>query len=191
MAIPIRSYSFRLLCSVGCVRFIKFITLFHCSKVKMVTVMLEGIHFINAVEALSLGAKIGIHPWIIYDIISNAAGNSWYVFSQHETAKLYSKNANTYVLLWMLWATFIYFLFEKEKFYKAGRLPIKYFQNEAYCYHNFSLLSINPNVLFVLRWIPTIKTCYLLFNVNINVFLFKWCPLPLYNWKVEIISSIL
>ncbi|KAG4400652.1 hypothetical protein GLYMA_07G103000v4 [Glycine max] len=47
------------------------------SKVKMVTVMLEGIHFINAVEALSLGAKIGIHPWIIYDIISNAAGNSW------------------------------------------------------------------------------------------------------------------
>ncbi|TKY44805.1 oxidoreductase YgbJ [Spatholobus suberectus] len=47
------------------------------SKVKMVTVMLEGIHFINSVEALSLGAKIGIHPWIIYDIISNAAGNSW------------------------------------------------------------------------------------------------------------------
>jgi len=33
------------------------------------------------VEALSLGAKIGIHPWIIYDIISNAAGNSWYVFN--------------------------------------------------------------------------------------------------------------
>jgi len=47
----------------------------------MVNVMLEGIHFINAVEALSLGAKIGIHPWIIYDIISNAAGNSWYVFN--------------------------------------------------------------------------------------------------------------
>ncbi|CAJ1952092.1 unnamed protein product [Sphenostylis stenocarpa] len=47
------------------------------SKVNMVNVMLEGIHFINAVEALSLGAKIGIHPWIIYDIISNAAGNSW------------------------------------------------------------------------------------------------------------------
>ncbi|KAL2344126.1 hypothetical protein Fmac_005411 [Flemingia macrophylla] len=47
------------------------------SKVKMVTVMLEGIHFINSVEALSLGTKIGIHPWIIYGIISNAAGNSW------------------------------------------------------------------------------------------------------------------
>ncbi|KAK7380086.1 hypothetical protein VNO78_32478 [Psophocarpus tetragonolobus] len=47
------------------------------SKVKMVTMMLEGIHFINSVEALALGAKIGIHPWIIYDIISHAAGNSW------------------------------------------------------------------------------------------------------------------
>jgi 3-hydroxyisobutyrate dehydrogenase-like beta-hydroxyacid dehydrogenase len=52
----------------------------------MVSVMLEGIHFIASVEALSLGAKAGIHPWIIYDIISNAAGNSWYVFSQYDTA---------------------------------------------------------------------------------------------------------
>lgn len=47
------------------------------SKVKMVAMLLEGIHFIASVEALSLGAKAGIHPWIIYDIISNAAGNSW------------------------------------------------------------------------------------------------------------------
>jgi 3-hydroxyisobutyrate dehydrogenase-like beta-hydroxyacid dehydrogenase len=28
-------------------------------------------------EAMSLGSKAGIHPLIIYDIISNAAGNSW------------------------------------------------------------------------------------------------------------------
>ncbi|XP_058722533.1 uncharacterized protein LOC131594430 [Vicia villosa] len=47
------------------------------SKAKMVSVMLEGIHFIASVEALSLGVKAGIHPWIISDIISNAAGNSW------------------------------------------------------------------------------------------------------------------
>lgn len=52
----------------------------------MVSVMLEGIHFIASVEALSLGVKAGIHPWIISDIISNAAGNSWYVFSQYDTA---------------------------------------------------------------------------------------------------------
>uniref|UniRef100_A0A5B7BKZ0 Ketose-bisphosphate aldolase class-II family protein n=1 Tax=Davidia involucrata TaxID=16924 RepID=A0A5B7BKZ0_DAVIN len=47
------------------------------SKTKMVINLLEGIHFIASVEAVSLGAQAGIHPWIIYDIISNAAGNSW------------------------------------------------------------------------------------------------------------------
>jgi 3-hydroxyisobutyrate dehydrogenase-like beta-hydroxyacid dehydrogenase len=50
---------------------------FCCSKIKMVNELLEGIHFIASVEAISLGVKAGIHPWIIYDIISNAAGNSW------------------------------------------------------------------------------------------------------------------
>ncbi|KAI9101613.1 hypothetical protein K1719_023857 [Acacia pycnantha] len=47
------------------------------SKVKLVAELLEGIHLNSSVEALCLGAKAGIHPWIIYDIISNAAGNSW------------------------------------------------------------------------------------------------------------------
>ncbi|GFY95418.1 ketose-bisphosphate aldolase class-II family protein [Actinidia rufa] len=42
----------------------------------MVTELLEGIHFVASVEAISLGAQAGIHPWILYDIISNAAGNS-------------------------------------------------------------------------------------------------------------------
>ncbi|CAL5418038.1 unnamed protein product [Camellia sinensis] len=46
-------------------------------KIKMVIELLEGIHFVSSVEAISLGAQAGIHPWIIYDIISNAAGNSW------------------------------------------------------------------------------------------------------------------
>ncbi|KAL7160787.1 hypothetical protein ACSBR2_041433 [Camellia fascicularis] len=52
------------------------------SKIKMVIELLEGIHFVSSVEAISLGAQAGIHPWIIYDIISNAAGNSW-VFKNH------------------------------------------------------------------------------------------------------------
>ncbi|KAK6148162.1 hypothetical protein DH2020_019074 [Rehmannia glutinosa] len=47
------------------------------SKSKMVIELLEGIHFVASLEAMSLGAQAGIHPWIIYDIISNAAGNSW------------------------------------------------------------------------------------------------------------------
>ncbi|KAK9075565.1 hypothetical protein SSX86_003890 [Deinandra increscens subsp. villosa] len=39
--------------------------------------LLKGIHFVASVEAISLGVEAGIHPWILYDIISNAAGNSW------------------------------------------------------------------------------------------------------------------
>ncbi|GKV23274.1 hypothetical protein SLEP1_g33022 [Rubroshorea leprosula] len=47
------------------------------SKIKLVNELLEGIHLVAAAEALSLGVQAGIHPWILYDIISNAAGNSW------------------------------------------------------------------------------------------------------------------
>ncbi|KAL0415735.1 UNVERIFIED_CONTAM: L-threonate dehydrogenase [Sesamum latifolium] len=47
------------------------------SKSKMVIELLEEIHFVASLEAMSLGAQAGIHPRIIYDIISNAAGNSW------------------------------------------------------------------------------------------------------------------
>ncbi|KAJ0668284.1 putative fructose-bisphosphate aldolase [Helianthus annuus] len=46
-------------------------------KTKMVIELLKGIHFVASVEAISLGVQAGIHPWILYDIISNAAGNSW------------------------------------------------------------------------------------------------------------------
>lgn len=51
---------------------------FFCSKTKMVIELLEGIHFVASIEAISLGSQAGIHPWILYDIISNAAGNSWW-----------------------------------------------------------------------------------------------------------------
>lgn len=52
------------------------------SKVKMVNELLEGIHLVAALEAISLCTQAGIHPWIVYDIISNAAGNSW-IFKNH------------------------------------------------------------------------------------------------------------
>ncbi|XP_057973256.1 uncharacterized protein LOC131161483 [Malania oleifera] len=52
------------------------------SKIKMVNELLEGIHLVASAEAVCLGAQAGIHPWILYDIISNAAGSSW-VFKNH------------------------------------------------------------------------------------------------------------
>lgn len=57
----------------------------------MVKELLEGIHLVASLEAISLGTKAGIHPWIIYDIISNAAGNSWCVFMR---IKLYLYSLN-------------------------------------------------------------------------------------------------
>ncbi|KAH7679774.1 Fructose-bisphosphate aldolase protein [Dioscorea alata] len=47
------------------------------SKIRMVNELLEGIHLVASVEAMYLGVRAGIHPSILYDIISNAAGSSW------------------------------------------------------------------------------------------------------------------
>jgi len=47
-----------------------------CSKLRVVNDLLEGIHFVASMEAMYLGVRAGIHPSIIYDIISNAAGSS-------------------------------------------------------------------------------------------------------------------
>ena len=49
---------------------------FICSKIRLVNDLLESIHFIASVEAMYLGVRAGIHPSIIDDIISNAAGSS-------------------------------------------------------------------------------------------------------------------
>ncbi|KAK3128896.1 hypothetical protein QOZ80_6BG0467940 [Eleusine coracana subsp. coracana] len=46
------------------------------SKIRLVNDLLEGIHFIASIEAMYLGVRAGIHPSIIFDIISNAAGSS-------------------------------------------------------------------------------------------------------------------
>lgn len=47
----------------------------------MVNELLEGIHLVASVEAISLGCQAATNPWMVYDIISNAAGNSWCVFT--------------------------------------------------------------------------------------------------------------
>ncbi|PON44691.1 Ketose-bisphosphate aldolase, class-II [Parasponia andersonii] len=47
------------------------------SKINLVNELLEVIHLVASMEAISLGSKAGIHPLMIYGIISNAAGNSW------------------------------------------------------------------------------------------------------------------
>ena len=44
---------------------------------KLVNQVLAGIHIAAAAEAVALGAKAGIDPNRIYEVISNSAGSSW------------------------------------------------------------------------------------------------------------------
>lgn len=47
------------------------------SKVKMVNQLLVGAHIAASAEAMGLAAKAGLNTREVYDIITNAAGNSW------------------------------------------------------------------------------------------------------------------
>lgn len=47
------------------------------SNVKMVNQLLAGVHIAVAAEAMGLAARMGLNTRQVYDIIVNAAGNSW------------------------------------------------------------------------------------------------------------------
>lgn len=47
------------------------------SKMKMVNQLLVGIHIAAAAESMALAAKAGLNTREVYNIIVNAAGNSW------------------------------------------------------------------------------------------------------------------
>jgi L-threonate 2-dehydrogenase len=47
------------------------------SVVKTVNQLLAGAHIALAAEALAFGAKAGIDTQVLFDVISNSAGNSW------------------------------------------------------------------------------------------------------------------
>lgn len=39
----------------------------------------EDLHLVASLEAISVGAQVGFHPWLIYHIISNTAWNPWWL----------------------------------------------------------------------------------------------------------------
>jgi len=47
------------------------------STVKMINQLLAGVHIAAAAEAMALGIKAGADPQMLYDVITNSAGNSW------------------------------------------------------------------------------------------------------------------
>lgn len=47
------------------------------STLKMLNQLLAGVHIAAAAEAIAFGARAGIDPALLYDVVSNSAGNSW------------------------------------------------------------------------------------------------------------------
>ncbi|MCL2122455.1 MAG: NAD(P)-dependent oxidoreductase [Desulfovibrionaceae bacterium] len=47
------------------------------SAMKMVNQLLAGVHIAAAAEAMALGLRMGLEARTVYDVITNAAGNSW------------------------------------------------------------------------------------------------------------------
>lgn len=47
------------------------------ATMKLVNQVLAGIHLAAAAEAMALGARAGLDPRLIFEVISNSAGNSW------------------------------------------------------------------------------------------------------------------
>lgn len=47
------------------------------SAMKIVHQLLAGVHIAAAAEAMAFGIRMGLEPQNIYDVVTNAAGNSW------------------------------------------------------------------------------------------------------------------
>jgi len=47
------------------------------SKVKIINQLLVGVHVAAAAEAMALGIREGVEPSLLYEVLSNSAGNSW------------------------------------------------------------------------------------------------------------------
>ena len=48
------------------------------SCVKMVNQLLAGVHIAAGAEAMAFGARLGINTRMLFDVITNSGGTSWY-----------------------------------------------------------------------------------------------------------------
>lgn len=48
------------------------------SGVKMVNQLLAGVHIASGAEAMAFGARLGLNTRILFDVILNSQGTSWY-----------------------------------------------------------------------------------------------------------------
>jgi len=47
------------------------------SAMKIVHQLLAGVHIAAAAEGMAFGLRMGLDPQLVYDVVTNAAGNSW------------------------------------------------------------------------------------------------------------------
>lgn len=47
------------------------------STIKLLNNLLVGVHIAAASETMALGMRMGVEPRLLYDVITNSAGNSW------------------------------------------------------------------------------------------------------------------
>ena len=45
----------------------------------MVNQLLAGVHITSAAEGIAFGARLGLNTQLVYDIVSNSSGSSWFV----------------------------------------------------------------------------------------------------------------
>jgi hypothetical protein len=62
----------------------------------MVNQLLAGVHIATAAEAMALGARAGLNTRQLYDIISKAAGSSWWGPCRMHLGPVYLLSATAY-----------------------------------------------------------------------------------------------
>lgn len=112
------------------------------SKVKLVNNLMFGIHLATAAEAMALGARAGLNVHNLFDIISTAAGNSWYYLLWiHLLA--YQNGTNLFPLNLFNWA----FKVTEEKLDEMQR---RWCCKESVQWHKLGALWLHSNLEIIL-----------------------------------------
>lgn len=86
---------------------------------KLVNNLMFGIHLATAAEAIALGARAGLNVRKLFDIISTAAGNSWY--------NLWIHLVSNYLFLHLHSEVKSYWIFRDTIFSYCGHITLPFY----------------------------------------------------------------
>lgn len=64
---------------LGMIFILHFSCVIFSSGVKMANQLLAGVHIASAAEAMAFGARLGLNTRVLFNIITDSGGSSWYV----------------------------------------------------------------------------------------------------------------